>query len=60
MSHGNLNLGIHAESCATCHDQIGTSVMARQDSTVYGSCCSRLVCQRLTNPPVAHPMGRTQ
>lgn len=36
MSHGNLSLGIHAESCATCHDQKGTSVMARQDSTVYG------------------------
>lgn len=21
MNHGSLNLGIHAESCATCHDQ---------------------------------------
>lgn len=59
MSHGNLNLGIHAESCATCHDQTDTSVMARQDSTEYGIMLFQ-VSHRLTNPPVVHPMGRTQ
>lgn len=36
MSHGSLNLGIHAKICATCHDQTDMSVTARQDSRVHG------------------------